>query len=67
MAITITIDESPEGELELDLLVRHHPDPAMVQIASALLTELANHIQAHKECPDCNPDPSSHSHGRTQH
>ena len=60
MPITITIDESPEGELELDLVARNQPDPAHLQIATMLFTELHIHLQAH-----CNPgspsdDPRHH-------
>ena len=65
MPITITIDESPEGELELDLVARNQPDPAHLQIATMLFTELHNHLRAHKGGPDCNPgrksdDPRQH-------
>ena len=67
MPITITIDESPDGDLELDLVARNTPDPAMLQIATILLAELHAHLHAHKDCPECNPSDNSPSGDPTAH
>mgnify|MGYP001812694437 CR=1 FL=1 len=52
MPITITIDKTPDGELELDLTARDSPEPGMLQIATALLTELLIHLRAHEDSPE---------------
>ena len=44
MPITITIDKSPDGELEMDLEARDTPDPAHLQIATMLFAELHQHL-----------------------
>ena len=51
MPITIRIDRSPSGALELDLEARDTPDPGDLQIATMLITELHRHLQVRKDCP----------------